>query len=219
MSALSYDSYDSREDDLDEYEDQSGDHAPRRPRRQFFNRRSAALAALITCSAGFYAGVKIEKGHVSGSSSSFALPSLAAAGGTGARAAGGTTGLRSLPTGAGGLPGGLGASSNSSVGTVSSVNGRTLYVKGTSGDVIKVSLPSTAKITKSLTVSKQAVRPGDSVVIQGLKNSKGTLIAASVSDSGASSTASSSSSSATTSSSSDSGSSGVGSLFGGGSGG
>ena len=40
------------------------DRLPRRPRRQLFNKRSAALVAVIACAAGFYAGVRVEKGQV-----------------------------------------------------------------------------------------------------------------------------------------------------------
>src|ERR1700733_2801887 len=92
--------YDRPEEDWDGYEEGSEAELPGRPRRQFFNKRSAALFALILCAAGFYAGVRVEKGQLSSSSSGTGLASLAsrtgaAAGGTGARAggaaAGGTT--------------------------------------------------------------------------------------------------------------------------------
>jgi len=209
-------SYDSREEDWDQYEPEQDDQLPRRPRRQFFTRRTAALAAVITCAAGFYAGVRIEKSQLSGSSSSFTVPSLAAAGATGSRAAGASTGSRSLPAGVAALAGGFGGA-NSTVGQVSSVDGRTLYVKDSSGNVEKVTLSSAAKISKSLAVSKNSVRPGDTVVVQGLKNAKGVLVATSVSDSGASSSGSSSTGSSSAGSSG-SASGSVGSLFSGGSG-
>jgi Domain of unknown function (DUF5666) len=137
-----------------------------------------------------------------------ALPSFAGAGGRAASAAGGR----------GGPPAGLGqfaAGGNGSVGTVTSVSGHTIYVRAITGNTIAVKLSSATSITKSLKVSKAAVRPGDSVVVQGLKHGNGTLTASSLNDSGASTTGAGSGSSGTSSSAS----SGVNSLFGSGSGG
>ncbi|MGI8714810.1 MAG: hypothetical protein ACR2NR_16835, partial [Solirubrobacteraceae bacterium] len=47
------------------FDDESLDDRPsRRPRRRLLNRRSAALAAVVTCAGGFYAGVRVEKGQL-----------------------------------------------------------------------------------------------------------------------------------------------------------
>ncbi len=80
---------------------------------------------------------------------------------------------------------------------------------------MKVRLSPSTKITKNQSVSRHAVRPGDTIIVQGAPNSKGTTVAASVTDSGASSTRSGSSSSGGSGSGSSSGSSGGGvrSLF------
>ncbi len=187
---------------------------PSRPRRQWFNRRSAALLAVVVGAIGFYAGIRIEKSQLSGSSAAggTALPSFAArAGGRAASAAGGR----------GGPPAGLGqfaAAGNGSAGTVTSVSGHTIYVRDLTGNTIAVKLSSATSITKSLKVSKGAVRPGDSVVVQGLKHGNGTLTASSLNDSGASTTGSNGAGSGSSGTSS-SASSGVNSLFGSGSGG
>jgi hypothetical protein len=222
-------SYDAAERDWDT--EGPAQPLPRRPRRQFFNRKSAALVALITCAAGFYAGVRVEKGQVSGSSTALRLPGATGAatgaartGGsrTGAAAAAGAT--RSGAAGAartGGFPGFAGgagggfAGGNASVGTVASVSGSTIVLTETSGNTVKVRLSPSTKITKNQSVSRHAVRPGDTIIVQGAPNSKGTTVAASVTDSGASSTGSGSSSSGGSSSGSSSGTSGggVGSLF------
>jgi hypothetical protein len=222
-------SYDAAERDWDPEE--PAEPLPRRPRRQFFNRKSAALVALITCAAGFYAGVRVEKGQVSGSSTALRLPSATgaaagaartggsrtgAAGAAGATRSGAAGGARTggFPGFAGGAGGGF-AGGNASVGTVASVNGRTIVLTETSGNTVKVQLSSSTKITKNQSVSRHAVRPGDTIIVQGAPNSKGTTVAASVTDSGASSTGSGSSSSGGSSSGSSSGTSGggVGSLF------
>jgi hypothetical protein len=222
-------SYDAAERDWDPEE--PAQPLPRRPRRQFFNRKSAVLVALITCAAGFYAGVRVEKGQVSGSSTALRLPSATGAAAGTARtgasrtgAAGAAGAARSGAAGAsrtGGFPGFAGgagggfAGGSASVGTVASVNGRTIVLTETSGNTVKVQLSPSTKITKNQSVSRHAVRPGDTIIVQGAPNSKGTTVAASVTDSGASSTGSGSSSSGGSSSGSSSGTSGggVGSLF------
>jgi len=209
MSAIPYEDRDEDEWDRDADQDVEG-QLPERQRRQFFTRGSAALLALVIGAIGFYIGVRVEKAHTSSSTASgLSLPSAAAAS---SLSRGGTSGSGSR----GGLPG-LGAfgAANASIGTVSSVDGRTIYITDSSGNMVKVNLSSATKITKSLTVAKTAVHPGDSVVIEGAKGSNGALTATSITDSGTSA----SSTSSTSGAGSSGGSSAVGSLFGSGSGG
>ena len=195
MGAIPYEP--DRDEQWDEEQDDDAFALPTRQRRQFLNRRSAALLALITCAAGFYAGIRVEKGQLSSSSSTtggFTPPAL---GGSSTRSPSSradspsTSGSRSstpsgFPGGAGGFPGALGGG-NASIGTISSVDRNTIYITDTSGNTVKVTLSSATKITKSLGVSKRSLHPGDSVVISGLKKKSGVLAAASISDSGASS--------------------------------
>jgi hypothetical protein len=210
-------SYDSAERDWDPHE--PTDPLPRRPRRQFFNRRSAALAALITCAAGFYAGARVEKGQVTSSSTPLRLPGAAGArpSGAGGAAGAGASGAGGAAQAGGARPGGLPgfAGGNASMGTVASINGRTLVLTETSGNTVKVRLSSSTKITKSQPVSRHAVRPGDTIIVQGAPNSNGTTVAASVTDSGAGSGGASAGSSSARSGASGGGSA-VGSLFSGG---
>jgi hypothetical protein len=189
MSAIPYDSH---EQDWDR-SDQEPFEAGRRPRRRFFNRRSAALAAVITCATGFYAGIRVEKGQLSSTASAATTTATGAA--TGARTglaaggAGAAGGFAARFGGAGGA-GASGVGGTASLGTISSVNGNTIYLTDTTGNTVKVTLSSSTQLTKSQGVSKSALHPGDSVVIQGVKNSSGTVVATSVSDSGARTTAS-----------------------------
>jgi hypothetical protein len=196
----------------DTREEEDWDHElPRRPRRQFFNRRTAALAALLTCALGFYVGVRVEKGQlVSSTSTSTGAGAALPAGLRAGAGAGGAIGRPGAAAGATGRPGG----GNVSFGTVKSIDGKTIYVSDSSGNMVKVTLSPVAKISKSHQVSRKSVRPGDTVVIQGVKGSSGTLTATSVSDSGAS--ASGGAGGSTAGGGSRSGSSAVGSLFGGG---
>lgn len=216
--------YEAPEEDWDSPEDQDTMALPGRPRRRFWGRGSALLLALVLGAIGFYVGIRVEKGQLANSSStgSGLAAAFAAARGTsgagGSRAASRTGGTasaaRSFTGGGRGLFGGLGGG-NSSFGTVSSVSGNSIYVTETgTGNVVKVSLSSATKITKSQTVRKSSINPGDTVVVQGVKGSGGTVSATSVSDSGASATGSGT----TGSSGSGSAGSAVNSLFGGGGG-
>ena len=195
---------------------------PDRPRRQWFNRRSAALLALITCAAGFYAGIRVEKGQLSSNSNgtgSLSLPSLGTS--TSRSTGSGTRSQTGAPAGfpAGGIPGAGFGGGNSTTGTIASVAGNAIFITDVSGNTVKVRLSSATKLSKSLTVAKHALRPGDSVVVQGLKNSKGTVSATSVNDSGASNTAGSGSGSSGGAGGSGGGNAAVSSLFGSGNGG
>ena len=225
MSALPYE---SQEEGWDSYREDEELELPGRRRRRFLNWGSAILLALAVGGIGFYVGVRVEKGQVSNSSSSAsAFPGAAAAGRSGAAGAGasaargsgaaGASGAGAAAgRGAGGFAGALGGG-NSSFGTVSSVNGKTIYVTqvGT-GNVVKVTLSSATKITKNVGVGKSAIRPGDTVVVSGVKGSGGKIAATSVSDTGASTIGSGTGSGSSSSGSSGSASSAVSSLFGGG---
>jgi Domain of unknown function (DUF5666) len=245
--------YNTAEEDWDHYEDEGEDYSlPRRPRRQFFNRASAALLALVLGVIGFYVGVRVEKSQVSNSTTSAGgglASRLAALGGTGAAArsgagtrggaasagasgsgasGAGASGIGASGTGTGGGGAGLRAlfggggsalgGGSASFGTVSSIDGNTMYVTQTSGNVVKVTLSSATKVTKNVTVGKNAVRPGDAVVVSGAKSSDGSISATTLSDTGASPGAAAGGSSSSSSSSPTTGSSAVSSLFGGGGG-
>jgi hypothetical protein len=216
MSAIPY------EQDREEHWDPEQEDTlalPGRPRRQFFNRRSAALIALITCAVGFYAGIRVEKGQLSSSSSTargFIPPALQS---QAARSSTGASGSRSSSASGfpgGGFPGAALGGANASIGTISSVDGNTIYLSDSSGNTVKVTLSSATKITKSLSVGERSLHPGDSVVIRGLKDNKGTVSATTISDSGASNTSTNSTNS---SSGRSGGNAAVNSLFGSGAGG
>lgn len=210
--------YDSPEETWDGYDDEDAVRIPPRRRRQFLNWGSALLFAALVGGACFYAGVRVEKGQLSSSSSP--LSSLASArGGASALGARGRLGAGAaslFSRGGGGrtgsfFPGGLGGAGGT-FGTVSSVNGKTVYVTEAGGDVVKVTLSSATSITKSENASKSAIQPGDSVTVQGVKGQSGAIAATSVSDSGNRSGGAGTSASSSSSSSS----SAVSSLFSGG---
>ena len=216
-------------DDYDDaYDDTYENSLPQRPRASYLTPLTALLMALILGGVGFYVGIRVEKSKTTtaaGGTSGFAR-AFAGIGTGGSTTTGGTstTGSASRTgfpgAGAGGFasrfaaggPGGAGGT----VGSISSVRGNTIYVTETSGNTVKVKLSSATKITKSESVSRKKLYPGEEVVVAGSTGAKGTVSATSVTDSGASSTASGSGSSASTSGSTSNSSSSISSLFGGG---
>jgi len=168
-----------------------------------------ALAALLASRLGASNGAGTTgAGTKGGGSSGAGATGAAAAGAAGAAGAGAAGGA----AGAGRLLGLGGAGGDATFGTVSTVNGRTLYVTAASGNTVKVRLTSSTKISKTRSAKRSAIRPGDTIVVQGITGSGGAVTAASVTDSGTRAGASSASSS-TGSGSASSGSSAVGSLF------
>ncbi len=191
MNAIPYDTPEQDWDPTEEHEIE----LPGRPRRRFWGPGSAVLLALLVGVVGFYIGIRVEKGQLSNSAgtvSSAIASRLAGRTGAGAGAAAGTGAGGSARSEAGGfgraLAGGAGGS-GATFGSVSSVKGNTIYLTDISGNTVKVRLSSATKVTKNKSVSKSEVRPGDTLIVQGLKGSGGTIEAASVSDSGPRSTA------------------------------
>jgi hypothetical protein len=191
------------------------DQMPHRPRQRFLTIWSALLVAVLVGAIGFYVGIRVEKSHNSGSSSSSLASAFAgrASAFSGADRSG-SSALRSRFAAAGGFPA-AGGSGNDAVGSVSSRDGNTLYVSETGGNTVKVKLSKATTITKSESVSSGKIFPGDEVTITGAKSSGGGLTAITVSDSGSSSSSGSGSASSSGSSGSGSSSAAVSSLFGG----
>src|SRR5436853_498301 len=110
-----------------------------------------ALVAVMLFAAGFWGGAVVQKSH--GSSGS-----TAAAGGLAARLAAG--GARpGGATGAAGLGGG--ATAPGTTGTISVVDGSTLYVLTSSGSLVKVKLDGSTAVTRNAKASQAGLRPGD----------------------------------------------------------
>jgi hypothetical protein len=183
MSAIPDDNPDQLLDSLGQGQQTTAPDAlvsPGDRRRRFFNRQTAALGAMVACAAGFLAGIEIEKSQLSSTTSAAIAP--AGTPGSAATGAGARTGFG---FGGGAAGAGAGAGGAASFGTISSVNGNTIYVTDASGNTVKVKLSSATKITKSQSTSKSSLHPGDALVIQGAAGKNGTLAATSVSDSGA----------------------------------
>jgi hypothetical protein len=154
----------------------------------------AVLATGLLVAAGFWGGAIAEKDH--GGSSSSAASALAgrfrsAAGGT---AAGGTAAAGAAGggfagggfRGGGGFGGGAGGTGTTAAatGTVSVVDGNTLYVLTATGSLVKVTLGQSTTVTRNATAAADDLRPGDTVVVQGSAAKNGNVTATSIAATG-----------------------------------
>jgi hypothetical protein len=134
----------------------------------------AALAAVVLVAGGFWGGAELQKNQGSTSSP---LAGLAARfrGAAGAGATGATGAIASRF-------GGLFAGTAAAAGTISVVDGNTLYVNDTAtGSVVKVTLTKSTTITRNADAAAIDLRPGDTVTVQGATGNSGAVTATSVS--------------------------------------
>ncbi len=134
---------------------------------------AAAMVAVTLVALGFWGGAVAQKSHSTatgtGAAAGFAARLRnAASGGTGANGAG-----FQLPgTGTGG--------SNGTTGTISVVDGDTLYILTASNELVKVKINTSTTVTRNAKSSATELRPGDTVVVQGATGTGGTVQASSV---------------------------------------
>jgi hypothetical protein len=150
---------------------------PPRPRRHLVTPLNLALLAVLLVAGGFIAGVLVEKGKSSSQSAAVgggAAAARRAVAGGGAAAAGGGAAAAGDATAAGRAP------ANATVGTVSTIDGHSLFVSDAQGNTIKVRVASGAKVSKTAATSVAAIHPGDTVIVQGAKASDGSVTANSV---------------------------------------
>ena len=181
----------------------------RRPRAKLPS-LTLILVTVVVAAAGFVGGVAVGKhyGKASTSGRAAAFGALAAGGapagtgsGTRARAGGegtGASGFGGSGTGGGfggtgaGTGGGFGgtgtgrtgaglAGGNATIGTIKLIDGKTVYVQTTAGDIVQVSTSAGTKVTVSSTVPVKNLQPGETVIVEGSKNSSGGGSATSIS--------------------------------------
>jgi hypothetical protein len=151
------------------------------------------LALLAVGAVGFVVGVKVEKTKLPASNTAATAAARLAAGGLGTGATGGagrTTGANATPNaapsgaagGAGAVPGGPTSAAGAAniIGTVTVVDGSTLYVTDTAGDTVKVTTNSGTTISKTTTGTVKDLAPGQSVVIRGVQSAAGVYAAQTV---------------------------------------
>ena len=140
---------------------------------------TASLLALVVLAGGFWGGVLAEKHHGTGSSASnSSLSQLRAAARSGLFTGRGGTGTGGTGLGTGG--GGPGLAGAATTGTVVGVQGDTLYVSDTNGNLVKVTVGPAATVTRTGSASLASLKPGDTVVVSGSTGANGTVNATAV---------------------------------------
>ena len=147
----------------------------RRPRAKLPS-LTLVLAAIVVASAGFLGGALVGKHYGSSGSGAAAAFSRFA----GARASASASAGAGAGTGAGGRAGLFGGG-NATVGTIKLIDGATVYVQTTAGDIVQVATSAGTKVTVSSTVPVTSLRPGQTVIVEGSKNSSGAIAATSIS--------------------------------------
>ena len=170
--------YEPAEDWLDE-----PDELPRRPRRKLLEPAPLTLLGILLVACGFIAGVLVEKGETSSSSSSTGGAGLSSrlaalrgssatstAGGPSGGAAGGFFGRS-----AGGVSG-----AGATVGQVAYISGSTLYVTTAEGNTVKVTTSKASTVTKTVKAHVKEIHPGETVIVTGSSGPGGAVSAESI---------------------------------------
>jgi hypothetical protein len=157
-------------DERDEWPDEPGELPPR-PRRRVLGPIPLALLGVLLVACGFIAGVLVEKGQTSSSSSSTGASSIASRFAALRRGASGPSGA----PGAGAF-GGAGAT----VGSVAYVSGNTLYVTTAEGATVKVTTSAGTTVTKTVKAAVKGIHPGEIVTVTGAGGSNGAISAESI---------------------------------------
>ena len=137
--------------------------------------------------AAFAGGALVEKHNTSGTAgaaSAFAkLGSSSAASGAGA-ATKGTGAAAGGGFGAGGTAAGGATGGATTTGTVKVVEGDTIYLSTSSGNIVKVTAGSSTSVSVAKAGSVSQLLPGQTVTVQGTTDSSGAVAATSVTQSG-----------------------------------
>jgi hypothetical protein len=162
----------------------------RRPRAKLPS-LTVVLVVVVVASAGFIGGILVGKhyGSSGGLASRFGASAAAGASPSASTGSGSRTGLGGAGGGFGGARGGLSgtggtggfAEGNATVGTIKLIDGSTVYVQTSAGDIVQVVTSSGTKVTVSSTVPVKDLQPGETVIVEGSKNSSGGVSATSIS--------------------------------------
>ena len=148
----------------------------RRPRAKLPS-LTLVLVALVVASAGFLGGIVVGKHYGSSGSPASAFSRFAAGASATARTgAGSGTGLAGRGGG-----GGEFAAGNATIGTIKLIDGSTVYVQTPEANIVQVSTSAGTKVTASSTVPVKDLQPGETVIVEGSKNSTGGVTATSIS--------------------------------------
>ena len=158
---------DRRADEEESWEEPLEDDLPPRPGNRFLRPLPLALIVLLIASLAFLGGVRIQKSNEAGGSSAspfgaVGVPSFLSEAGAGAAG--------------GGVPSLTGSGQGSGItGTVTSVSGKTVYVKNSEGTVLAVKAGAGATVTRTANSEAKAIHPGDSVVVEGTRRGSNVI--------------------------------------------
>jgi hypothetical protein len=125
----------------------------------------AGLLAVALVATGFWGGAALEKSH--------GVASVGGAGGFAGRIRGGGGGFS--------FGGGANAAAPGTAGTISVIDGNTLYVLSSRGALVKVTVTKSTAITRNANTTAGGLRPGDAVTVQGATSANGNVSASSIS--------------------------------------
>jgi hypothetical protein len=153
----------------------------RRPRAKLPS-LTLVLAAIVVASAGFLGGALVGKHYGSSSSGNLAAAFSRLAGARAGATASAGSGSSGSGSGSGfGGRSGLFGGGNATIGTIKLIDGGTVYVQTTAGDIVQVATSAGTKVTVSSTVPVKDLQPGETVIVEGSKNSSGAIAATSIS--------------------------------------
>lgn len=123
------------------------------------------LGVALIATLGVWGGAELQKRHAGNS------PAASASG---------------LPTGfpsrfGSATAGGGTGTGTPTVGTVTVISGKKLYLTSSSGAIVKVKLTAKTTYTRTAKSASTGLKPGDTAIVQGAKNTAGVIVATSVS--------------------------------------
>ena len=126
---------------------------------------TALLGVVLVATLGIWGGAELQQRHGStaAAASPFGLSPTGFPGG-----------------GRGNFPGNLSGAGNATTGTVTVISGKTLYLTSSSGASVKVKLTGKTTYTRTAKTASTGLKPGDTAIVQGSKNSAGVTVATSV---------------------------------------
>ncbi|MCX5387126.1 DUF5666 domain-containing protein [Streptomyces sp. NBC_00083] len=164
--------------------------APPRPRLPWL---TLLLSGGLIAGVAFAGGALVEKGQDQTASGTQRTPAAAGTARSGAAGAGQRQGFGAGQSGQSGQSGqrqgsgaGAGAGGGLTIGTVKLVDGSTLYVTDTQGNVVKVTTAGTTQVTESKSGKVSDLQPGQTVTVRGSQNASGDVAATTVTQGGAS---------------------------------
>ncbi|GGU05984.1 DUF5666 domain-containing protein [Streptomyces violascens] len=152
------------------------------PPRQRLPWLTLLLSGSLVAGLAFAGGALVEKNQSQGGTPSAAARGGAAQNGQGGQRQGFGAGQGGQRQG-GGIPG---AAGGLTIGTVKLVDGSTIYVTDTQGNVVKVTTAGSTQVTESKSGKVSDLQPGQTVTVRGSQNASGDVAATTVTQGGAS---------------------------------